>query len=438
MEESASDCRSRENATGVDWNKLPSELWLEIFSYMSPVNIVGVLRYVSTLFESYSFHPSLWRQIDLTDWNGPTTHLDSFIENLSPVIDQVSEHLRTLSFCQITGNIVFDSDKRWLFYKFSNIVSLEITDCDCFTAEILAEIRQNCKNIEALVLSGCCEVNDEALEVVSKFEHLTRLDIEGCCFVSNKGVNFIAEMSGQILIFLSRGVHQLSDRSIVNLVTKQTKIESLVLSGENLTDYSVINACLHLANLKHFEIFKCKNFTDRSIYALCGKVKLERLHLENIAEEISTRAFNSLFRYKPMLNLKELGLYIADAVVDETIDAISSGCPHLDTLELTFCSKVTDKSIEKLIKSCRKLEIMCLNGMTSLKGDWLAGLDHYLPKLHCLCIAFCSGISDDKIKHLLSRKSEISVYTNKKKYKEFPKDEHINCCLRKISFEEFQ
>ena len=75
MEESASDCPSRENATGVDWNKLPSELWLEIFSYMSPVNIVGVLRYVSTLFESCSFHPSLWRQIDLTDWNGPTTHL---------------------------------------------------------------------------------------------------------------------------------------------------------------------------------------------------------------------------------------------------------------------------------------------------------------------------------------------------------------------------
>ncbi|XP_076799898.1 uncharacterized protein LOC143444992 [Clavelina lepadiformis] len=155
MADSASDRSWGECASDVDWMKIPSELWLEIFSYLSPVTILNEVAFVCRKFNSLSFHFSLWTEMDVRNWVGPIINLDSFIEYLSSVIDQVSEHLRSLSFCQITGNFVFGSDKRWTFYKFSNIVKLEITKCDCVTAQILEEIRCNCTKIETLNLSGC-------------------------------------------------------------------------------------------------------------------------------------------------------------------------------------------------------------------------------------------------------------------------------------------
>ncbi|CAK8677383.1 unnamed protein product [Clavelina lepadiformis] len=437
MADSASDRSSGECAGDVDWMKLPPELWLEIFSYLSPVTILNVVAFVCRKFNSLSFHHSLWKELDVTNWVGPIINLDSFIENLSPVIDLVSENLRSLSFCRITGNFVFGSDKRCLFYKFSNIVRLELPECEYVTAQILEEIRQNCTKIETLNLSRCSNVDDQAMQVVSKFEHLQILNISECSKVTDEGVNFIADMPCQILQFLSYNVHQFSDRGIVNLVSKQTKIEFFVLSGDNLTDSSVIDACHCLSNLKTFHIYNCKNLTDRSIYALCGKVRLECLYLQR-ATKVSTQAINHLFQDKPRLNLKNLSISFTDAVVDETVDAISSGCPHLESIDLKFCSKVTDKSIDKLIKSCRKLEVVCLHGLTNLEGDWLAKIDHYLPKLHCLGIAFCSGIPDEKVKHLLLRKPDLTVIKNRTPIDELKQIGDTSRVLRKITLNDFE
>ncbi|XP_076802572.1 F-box and leucine-rich repeat protein 13-like isoform X2 [Clavelina lepadiformis] len=327
-------------------------------------------------------------------------------------------------------------DKRWTFYKFSNIVHLELTECEYVTAQILDEIRKNCKKIERLNLSGCRNVDDEAIEVVSKFEHLKILNISECSQVTDDGVIFIADMPCQILHFLSFDVQQFSDRGIVNLVSKQTKIEFLVLSGDNKTDYSVIDACHCLANLKQFHIYDCRNLTDRSIYALCGKVRLECLCLQR-ATKVSTQAVNHLFQEKPRLNLKDLCIGYTDAVVDDTVNAILSGCPHLERIELNFCCEVTDKSIDELIKSCRKLEVVSLQGLTSLKGDWLAEIERYLPKLHRLSMSFCSGISEEKVKHLFLRKPDLELLWNRMPINEL-KHEDIDHVLRNITLEDFE
>ncbi|CAK8677399.1 unnamed protein product [Clavelina lepadiformis] len=337
MADSASDCLSGEYASDVDWMKLPSELWLEILSYLSP---------------------------------------DSFIENLSPVIDLVSENLRSLSFCQITGNFVFGSDKRWTFYKFSNIVRLELTECEYVTAQILEEIRKNCTKIETLNLSGCSNVDDQAMQVVSKFEHLQILNISECSKVTDEGVNFIADMPCQILQFLSYDVQQISDR-------------------------------------------------------------LECLYLQR-ATIISTQAINHLFQKKPRLNLTELSICFTVAVRDETVDAISSGCPHLESIDLNFCSEVTDKSIDKLIKSCRKLKVVSLHGLKNLEGNWLAEIDHYLPKLRCLGIAFCSGISEEKVKYLLLRKPDLTVIKDRTPIDELVQIGDTSLVLRKITLNDFE
>ncbi|CAK8677379.1 unnamed protein product [Clavelina lepadiformis] len=434
---SDSDCSSVEYATDVEWSKLPDEIWLQIFSHLPQYTLLTDLRLVSRLFNSLAFDPSLWKVMDLTDWIGHSPLLIAFIEALDRVIDRVSQHLRVLSFCEESGKRVFGSYKRWLFYEFSHVVHLELIDCDVIRTTIMNEIRQHCTKIETLVLDGCSNVDDEAMKVVSKFEHLSILDISGCSQVTDEGVNYIAEMPCQITQFISFDVWHLSDKSIVNLVNKQTKIEILTLYGDDLTDKSVIDACHCLPNLKNFEIFDCTNLTDGSVYALCGKVSLERLHFQRATKNISTKAINHLFQEKPLVNLKDLSVSFTDAVVDETVNAISSGCPNLKNIELDWCSEVTDESIDYLVKSCRKLEFLCLNGLTKLKGNWLAEIDHYLPKLQSLTIAFCTGISDDKIKNVLLRQPDLLVSSNEKGCEEVARRGDVDFVVRQITLEDF-
>ncbi|CAK8677385.1 unnamed protein product [Clavelina lepadiformis] len=437
MEESESDSPSSEYAIDVNRKKLPDEIWLHIFSFLPQYTILAVIPFVCRLFNSLAFDFSLWRKINLKYSNYHPQFMIAFTEVLPFVIDRVSQNARYLLFNETTGNHVFSSNIRWMYYKFSNIVHLDVSECCIINARTLNEIRHHCTKIETLVLNGCSEVDDEAMKVVSKFVHLTKLDISECPRITDRGVNFIADMPCQILHFLSYDVQWISDGGIVNLVIKQTNIETLVLHGRNLTDLTVIAACQCLANLKHFRISFCTELTDNSMYALCGKTGLRRLYLRNITNQVSTGAFNLLFRYKPLLNLTELGICHADAVVDETVNAISSGSPNLKIIYLNWCTEVTDQSIFNLITSCRQLELLSVHGLAKLKGSWLVGIDHFLPKLKHLLIPFCGGISNNKIKNVLLRNKHVVVYSNKIDYRVFPLGQQFSNHIKQVTLEDF-
>ncbi|CAK8677398.1 unnamed protein product [Clavelina lepadiformis] len=409
MEDSVSTFQSEECANFVDWYKLPDEIWLHIFSYLHQHTILSAVRHVCCLFNSLAFDSSLWREINMKTWHGNPAVLEALYELLQPEIDRVSQHLRSFSFCQITGNRVFGSVKRLLFYKFSNIVNLELTGCDCVTAQILDEIKLSCKKIESLELHGCSNVDDEAMKVVSKFEHLSKLDISHCTQVTEEGVNFIADMPCQILHFLSNVEFHLDDRCVENLVSKQTKIEFLVIHGLGLSDNSVIAVCRYLGNLQRFRICNCTNLSDTSFRALYGKVSLQQLHLENIPDNISAPAIAGLFKDKLFVNLRDLAICDTKAVDDNTINVIVSGCPQLEIASFDHCSSVTDTSITNLMESCKQLQLLSLRGLTKLRGDRFEEINQYLPELTYLNISLCSSISEQKKFQLLSLHPKLIV-----------------------------
>ncbi|CAK8673191.1 unnamed protein product [Clavelina lepadiformis] len=394
----------------VLWGELPDDVWLQIFRFLPQYTILSVICNVCSRFRATAFYSTLWRVLDFRKWDDHPALVMSFLELLKPEMGKVSNHLRSLSFGKNTGNNVFGSNSRWLFYACHNLVYLDVGECDQMTALTVDELAYYFCNVKTLILQGCRKVDDEAMRAVSKFPNLSSLNITNCTNVTDVGLNFVAGMRSRLLHLETSEVWHLSDEAIQNLVSQQPQIESLILYGENLTDLSVISTCHYLGNLRTFQMSFCRGLTDRSIFALCGKVRLQTLHLKKIAEEITTEALTLLFKETPLVNLRDLAICNTDAIVDDTVYAIAAGCPNLQKLHLDWCCEVTDNSMGELFRSCRHLQFVSLTGLGGLEGNWLVDIDHQLPFLTHLDVSLCRSIPGHRLRHLLLRNRKLEVY----------------------------
>jgi len=59
-------------------------------------------------------------------------------------------------------------------------------------------------------------------------------------------------------------------------------------------------------------------------------------------------------------NLRTINLYGVGFIDDNHIEAIASGCIHLECLALNFCTRVTGTSFKNLMNRCRKLVCLLL------------------------------------------------------------------------------
>jgi hypothetical protein len=59
-------------------------------------------------------------------------------------------------------------------------------------------------------------------------------------------------------------------------------------------------------------------------------------------------------------NLRTINLYGVGFIDDNHIEAIASGCIHLECLALNFCTRVTGTSFKNLMNRCRRLVCLLL------------------------------------------------------------------------------
>ncbi|CAF2073103.1 unnamed protein product, partial [Rotaria magnacalcarata] len=126
-------------------------------------------------------------------------------------------------------------------------------------------------------------------------------------------------------------------------------------------------------------------------------------------------------------NLHTINLYGVCFIDDSHIEAIASGCIHLQCLALNFCVRVKGKSFKTLMNRCRKLTCLLLQNTgiqdeTMVAVNWsatqLSELDisstdlseaalleffAVAPKLTYLAVPFCDGFTDKVLNFLLDR-----------------------------------
>ncbi|PWA83776.1 Leucine-rich repeat, cysteine-containing subtype [Artemisia annua] len=156
-----------------------------------------------------------------------------------------------------------------------------------------------------------------------------------------------------------KGACRLSDAGLKALVAAAPALRSVNLGCCSLLTVDAIN---NLADklgpvLKELYIDECFDLDAKRI--LPALLKLEQLEVLSVAHNESVNnSFIKKFVAARGHNMKELVLANCTKLTDKALRAISKSCPGLCAIDLTNVSKLTDKSLAHLANGCQNIQIL--------------------------------------------------------------------------------
>lgn len=196
------------------------------------------------------------------------------------------------------------------------------------------------------------------------------------------------------------------DETIARLIPHKTNLISSVnlTDCSGLKDDSLVHISFNCPNLRKLFLIGCHFITDTGIFALarnCNVLETVSIPLRNI----SSKALVSLVENNP--GIRKLYAY-SIAVTENTIKAISTGCPQLEKLmvyeapldknQRSSDDVLTDKMVHVLANGCSKLRKLTLRYNQVLVTDRsLAVLAERSQKLESFVVDYCDkirGITD--------------------------------------------
>ncbi|KAI1355822.1 F-box domain-containing protein [Xylaria sp. FL0043] len=182
---------------------------------------------------------------------------------------------------------------------------------------------------------------------------------------------------------------QIPADSLANIITSAGPfIKNLNLRG-----------CLQIEHYKRAEVLvtACKNLTNASLE---GCRNFQRATLHNLV-----RSNNKLAN----LNLASM-----TAVTNSTCKIISQHCPHLETLNVSWCKHMDAKGVKMIVLGCPKLTDLRANEIRGFDSIDVAKAIFQTNNLRRLVLSGCSDFKDDALKTMLhGLEPEIDILTDR-------------------------
>ncbi|CAF1603881.1 unnamed protein product [Adineta ricciae] len=263
--------------------------------------------------------------------------------------------------------------------------------------------------------------------------HVRRLDIF---------LHAIATRFNLSLLYIDLPIELITTEVLRELANRCPNLEYLTLdfsSAMQLHDFSDLNEfpcnlkrlCICLSEVIFLEGFMRRIYSFlSSLHTLhiVGTLEKSSLTSTTVPEETDNYETINISKIKANApNLRIINLYGVAFVDDNHIEAIASGCIHLECLALNFCTKVTGTSFKNLMNRCRKLTclllqntgiqdepIMAVNwsttqlteldiSSTDLNERALLHFFSLIPNLTYLAVPYCDGFTDEVLNLLITR-----------------------------------
>lgn len=284
------------------------------------------------------------------------------------------------------SGLLFDSDTaNSNDFKFDNLKSISINDNRYLSDSIFNRIVAMAPNIKHLDMTQCHisfhkglyrkfypkqQVNPS--ESVLTFHYISQFIVDNADQL--KSLNFSRTLiDGTALTGLASienlkldrleliRCDQLTNDGIINLVEKQNMLTYLNLSeSTRLTDYSLINICNNLTELKTLKLRRCRAISDAGTKEI---IKLKRLCSLDISEceNVTDDGIIEGFAKNENKVLREI--YVSALNIGEsTIIKLVQNLPDLRVLDLSYCfNGVTELAMQMIFKHCRWLKILNLD-----------------------------------------------------------------------------
>jgi hypothetical protein len=329
--------------------------------------------------------------------------------------------------CQFLEKINFDScdlltDKAVLEFarETTEIRSMNFARCGKVSDEGVIAMTESCKYLREITLNNCEFVTDESIMSIAQHSlYLELLHVGFCLQVSNLGlIGLSRALCCSTLTSLDfSACRRISDHGITHLMAKTTRLTSLNLYFCNkITDRGIKAVTHNCWDLEYLNLQDLYQVTDLPFFydhegdgrPAVDKYMLHKLKTLNLADckELSDHGISEVSRRCTLL--EHLTLAGCTKLTDHgvtylTVDA-SSGATRgqwLKYLDVTFCIKLTDASVDVLVKRCkRQLQSVYLSGCVEVSDEAIQLLARECNGLQCVGLAHCRLVSDRALESL--------------------------------------
>ncbi|KAI8624753.1 RNI-like protein [Xylariaceae sp. FL1651] len=256
-----------------------------------------------------------------------------------------------------------------------------------------------CTRVERLTLTNCHGLTDLGLTpLVRSSQHLLALDISGDSNITEASVVAIAENCRKLQGLNISGCKQISNESLVQLAENCRFIKRLKLNDCNqLNDTAVLAFAHNCSNILEIDLHQCVNIGNEPVSALLSKEpSLRELRLAS-CELIDDGAFLSLPPFRTYENLRILDLTSCSRLTDRAVEKIIDIAPRLRNLVLAKCSNITDIAVHSIARLGKNLHYVHLGHCRHITDDAVKRLVRSCNRIRYIDLGCCTHLTDDSV-----------------------------------------
>ncbi|PFX19202.1 F-box/LRR-repeat protein 14 [Stylophora pistillata] len=273
-------------------------------------------------------------------------------------------------------------------------------------AQILQVCKQVGSNLKVLSLQGCRCVNDNLLEVLSKYcPNLVRLDLSRCrqLDVAKNGIwlDKCADVWRQLTVLDLNACKDISDVLVLKVADLMPNLVDFSISGCKGIGISTWHKMAKkLSSLKHLDISR-SDVTDEVMlkFSQIPELRLKEINL-TACKHLTDNGVVSLVKYQTSLEVVKLACV---DITNTTLICIGKYIHSLRVLDLNSCRQLTDGAlltVNALLINLHSLNFyscyqLSNSGLTKFLC-WTQGTNHNVP-LKVLVLNGCSSLSDELV-----------------------------------------
>ena len=170
-------------------------------------------------------------------------------------------------------------------------------------------------------------------------------------------------------------------------------LTSLSLSlCKEISDRATELLASHCPGLEDLQLGGCSGITNTSLRTLASLQRLRRLNLRS-CWQVSDAGVMALASAGPGASLEDLNLQDCQRVSDLALRHVSQGLGSLTSLNLSFCANISDSGMKSLskISSLRSLNLRSCDNISDIGVGYLA---EGCVSLQSLDLSFCDRVTE--------------------------------------------
>lgn len=237
------------------------------------------------------------------------------------------------------------------------------------TDEEIAAVIPSCVSLEVVQLSGIEDTSDRTIAILAATATKLRgLDLGGCGRITDEGVLELAAKCTTLEWIRLSGVPGVTDSAISALVKSCPRLSELELdSCQGLTAMSIRDIWTFTRRLRRLKLTRCKQLTAQAFPALVDENTSVPYWQSTPGDEKnslpgSTTLFPPLIlppAYSPD-NLRVLDLGYCTRVTDDAMAGIIYNATKIQTLTISGCAHLTDRTIDSICTLGENLEVLAM------------------------------------------------------------------------------